>query len=79
MKFDKVLNIFTPPVVPMPSSQFEFKLCNTTVAQLDVKKSSVLGVNIGYTKVTLVDKSILCKTITINIIVSACIVFKTAI
>ena len=50
----------------MPSSQFEFKLCNTTVAQLDVKKSSVLGVNIGYTKVTLVDKSILCKTITVN-------------
>ena len=44
----------------MPSSQFEFELSNTTVAQLDVKKSSVLGVNIGYTRVTLVDKSILC-------------------
>ena len=46
-------------VVPMPSSQFEFQLSNTTVAELDVKKSSVLGVEIGYTKVTLVDKSIL--------------------
>ena len=43
----------------MPSSQFEFELSNTTVAQLDVKKSSVLGINIGYTRVTLVDKSIL--------------------
>ena len=30
------------------------------MAQLDVKKSSVLGINIGYTRVTLVDKSILC-------------------
>ena len=47
-------------VVPMPSSQFEFKLSNTSVAQLDVKKSSVLGVKLGYTKVTLEDKSILC-------------------
>ncbi|KAM7432559.1 hypothetical protein ABFA07_017053 [Porites harrisoni] len=47
-------------VVPMPSSQFEFKLSNTSVAQLDVKKSSVLGVELGYTKVTLEDKSILC-------------------
>ncbi|KAJ7382708.1 hypothetical protein OS493_033271 [Desmophyllum pertusum] len=46
-------------VVPMPSSQFEFKLSNTTVAQLDVKKSSVLGVTKGYTKVTLVDKNML--------------------
>jgi len=44
----------------VPSSQFEFELSNTTVAQLDVKKSSVLGINIGYTRVTLVDKSILC-------------------
>ncbi|CAH3168221.1 unnamed protein product [Porites lobata] len=46
-------------VVPMPSSQFEFKLSNTSVAQLDVKKSSVLGVKLGYTKVTLEDKNML--------------------
>ena len=51
---------FSLTVVPMPSSQFEFKLSNTSVAQLDVKKSSVLGVKLGYTKVTLEDKSILC-------------------
>ena len=51
--------IFTCLVVAVPSSQFEFELSNTTVGQLDVKKSSVLGINIGYTRVTLVDKRIL--------------------
>ena len=54
-----LLDHFPLAVVPMPSPQFEFKLSNTSVAQLDVKKSSVLGVELGYTKVTLVDKSIL--------------------
>ena len=48
-------------VVPMPSSQFELRLSNTTVGQLDVKQSSVMGIQSGYTKVTLVDKSILQK------------------
>ena len=57
---DKSVDIFTSLAVAVPSSQFEFELSNTTVAQLDVKKSSVLGINIGYTRVTLVDKSILC-------------------
>jgi len=57
---DKSINIFTSLVVAVPSSQFEFELSNTTVGQLDVKKSSVLGINIGYTRVTLVDKRILC-------------------
>ena len=56
---DKSVNIFSSVAVAVPSSQFEFELSNTTVAQLDVKKSSVLGINIGYTRVTLVDKSIL--------------------
>ena len=56
---DKSVDIFTCLVVAVPSAQFEFELSNTTVAQLDVKKSSVLGVNIGYTRVSLVDKSIL--------------------
>ncbi|XP_068674449.1 nuclear pore membrane glycoprotein 210-like [Montipora foliosa] len=46
-------------VVPMPSSQFEFQLSNTTVGKLDVKQSSVLGIELGYTKVTLVDKNML--------------------
>ncbi len=59
MIFDLFVIIFIFLVVSMPSSLFEFKLSNTTVAQLDVRKSSVLGVNIGYTRVTLVDKSIL--------------------
>ncbi|XP_029186949.2 LOW QUALITY PROTEIN: nuclear pore membrane glycoprotein 210-like [Acropora millepora] len=46
-------------VVPMPSSQFELRLSNTTVGQLDVKQSSVMGIQSGYTKVTLVDKNML--------------------
>ncbi|XP_015750175.1 PREDICTED: nuclear pore membrane glycoprotein 210-like, partial [Acropora digitifera] len=46
-------------VVPMPSSQFELRLSNTTVGQLNVKQSSVMGIQSGYTKVTLVDKNML--------------------
>ena len=60
------LVLFSLTVVPMPSSQFEFKLSNTSVAQLDIKKSSVLGVKLGYTKVTLEDKSILCDLNTVD-------------
>ena len=60
--FDRfIVEHFSSAVVPMPSSQFEFQLSNTTVGQLDVKQSSVLGIQLGYTKVTLVDKSILQK------------------
>lgn len=42
----------------MPSTQFEFVLSNTTVAVLHEPSSNVIGRVLGYTQVTLVDKSI---------------------
>ena len=68
-------------VVPMPSSQFELRLSNTTVGQLDVKQSSVMGIQSGYTKVTLVDKSILQKEEFSNnrIVIDLCTVYDVII
>lgn len=43
----------------MPSSQFKFQLSNTTVGVLDVPLSRVVGRAVGYTKVSLLDNSIL--------------------
>ena len=45
--------------IEMPSSQFKFVLSNTTVGTLDEPSSHVIGRALGYTKVTLVDNSIL--------------------
>lgn len=42
----------------MPSSQFKFELSNDSTAFLDVRKSRVTGLKEGFTKLTLVDKSI---------------------
>ena len=43
----------------MPSTQFEFKLSNAAVGDLNVAESSVVGIKQGYTQMVLVDKSIL--------------------
>lgn len=46
-------------VVPLPSDQHSLLLTNTTVAQLDHKRSRVTALVLGFTDVVLQDKSIL--------------------
>ena len=46
-------------IVSLPSDQYYLHLSNQTVAELDVPKSRVTGLVLGYAEVVLYDKSIL--------------------
>ena len=59
-------------VVPMPSSQFEFKLTNTSVGELDDTHSSVVGLQSGFTQLVLVDKSIFQNDLEILVLNNIC-------
>ena len=46
-------------VVAMPSKQYTLELTNTTVGELDVERSRVTGLAVGFTELVLNDKSLL--------------------
>ncbi len=49
----------TIEIVSMPSEQYYLELTNGTVARLDIARSRVTGLVVGYTEAVLQDKSIL--------------------
>ena len=55
-------------VITMPSEQYSLELTNTTVGELNLQRSRVTGLVVGYTEIVLQDISILLQRVNLEIV-----------